>query len=124
MSRKKLRIEEDGDLSYKKDVVIQIIELSAKEIAGVTSFSRTLGLGMKSLFSKKFKKGIAIDFAKDGIVVDVYLNILFGHSVNDIAFRVQENIKRSIESMTEYKVKRVNVNVYGVSFSQEESVYL
>ena len=120
---KNLVSENDGDLSYKKDIVVQIIELSAKEISGVTSFSSSLGLSIKSLFSRKLKKGISINFTDEGLVIDTYLNILFGHSVNDVAFRVQENIKRSVESMTEFKVKTVNVHVYGVSFQQNESVY-
>ncbi len=120
---KKLVTDEDGDLSYKKNIVVQIIELAAKEISGVHSFNSTVGLSFKSIFNRKLKKGISIDFTEEGLIIDVYLNILFGHSVNDVAFRVQENIKRSVESMTEFKVKKVNVNVYGVSFQQEESVY-
>ncbi len=121
---KNLISDEEGDLSYKKDIVVQIIELSAKEISGVHSFSSTLGLGLKSVFSRKLKKGIAINFTEEGLIIDTYLNILFGHSVNDVAFRVQENIKRSVEGMTEFKVKKVNVHVYGVSFQQNESLYM
>ena len=120
---KKLVTDDDGDLSYKKNIVVQIIELAAKEISGVHSFSSTVGLSFRSIFNRKLKKGISIDFTEDGLIIDIYLNILFGHSVNDVAFRVQENIKRSVESMTEFKVKKVNVNVYGVSFQQDESVY-
>lgn len=126
MSLKKTNLQKtkEGDLKYKRDVVVQIIELASKEISGVACFSSTFGLSVRSLFSKKLKKGVAIAFLDDGLIIDVYLNILFGHSVNDIAFRVQENIKRSVESMTEFKVKRVNVHVYGVSFEQTESVYM
>ncbi len=124
MAKIKSNNDKDEALSYKREVVVQIIELAAKEISGVTSFSSTFGLHFKSMFSHKLKKGVAINFADEGLTIDVYLNILFGHSVNDVAFRVQENIKRSVESMTEFKVKKVNVHVYGVSFQQSESVYI
>ena len=42
----------------------------------------------------------------------------------DVAFRVQENIKSSVESMTEYKVEAVNVHVVGVNFSEVESDFV
>lgn len=126
MSRKnaKMKRKKNADLSYKREVVVQIIELAAKEISGVTSLSSTFGLHLRSLFSRKLKKGVAIVFSEHGLIIDVYVDMLFGHSVNDVAFRVQENIKRSVESMTEFKVKRVNVHVYGVAFQQDESIYL
>lgn len=120
----KVSMEKGGKLSYERSVVVQIIELAAKEIAGVASFATGAGLAIKSAFSKKLKKGIYLNFTEEGIETTVYLNALFGHSVNEVAYRVQENIKKSVESMTEYKVKRINIIVVGVKFQAEESAYV
>ena len=109
----KISVEKGGKVSYERSVVLQIIDLAAKEIAGVASFA-----------NKKIKRGITLNFTEDGIETSVYLNALFGHSVSDVAYRVQENIKKSVESMTEYKVKRVNVIIEGVSFQAEERAYI
>ena len=46
--------------------------------------------------------------------------MLFGYSVRDVAFRVQENIKSSVESMTDFKVASINVHVTGVVFNSAE----
>ena len=43
-------------------------------------------------------------------------DVKIGFSCADIAFNVQENIKRSIESMTNLKTGTINVNILGVSF--------
>lgn len=107
----------DGALSYKKPVVLQIIELAAKEIAGVASLSST---GAVSSLGKRSKRGIVISYLEDGLVIDLFINILFGYAVNDVSFRIQENIKRSVESMTEFKVKQVNIHVSGVLFENNE----
>ena len=123
-AKTKVSHEKGGKLSYQRSVVVQIIELAAKEIAGVASFGVGASLAIKSAFSKKYKKGIYLNFTEDGVETTVYLNALFGHSVNEVAFRVQENIKKSVESMTEYKVKRINVVVVGVKFQVEESAYV
>ena len=62
-----------------------------------------------------------IEFGEDNdVYVDVYVNVLFGYSVKDVAFRVQENIKSSIESMTDYKVSSIYVSVVGVVFVENE----
>ena len=54
----------------------------------------------------------------DGVVVDIYLNVWFGYSVNDVAYRVQENVKNGISSMMEIKVNSINVHVLGVDFKK------
>ena len=93
-----------GNLAYGKNVILSIVALAAKEISGVA------GLAGKS---------VRIDFDGNLINIDVYLNVFYGCRVSDIAFRVQENIKRSVETMAGYKTGVVNVSVLGVKFSEE-----
>ena len=125
MSKKtNVSMEKGGKVSYDRAVVLQIIDLAAKEIAGVASFALGVKSTIKGIVSKKFKKGIYLNFSEEGIETTVYLNTLFGHSVSDVAYRVQENIKKSVESMTEYKVRKINVIIVGVSFQAEESAYI
>ena len=73
---------------------------------------------------KKDKRGIIVDFEENQVAIDVYVNVKFGYSVKDVAFRVQENIKSSVESMTEFKVSAVNVHVVGVTFSDTDSDFV
>ena len=55
-AKTKVSHEKGGKLSYQRSVVVQIIELAAKEIAGVASFGVGASLAIKSAFSKKYKK--------------------------------------------------------------------
>lgn len=119
-TRKVVIADSTGKVSYKRSVVLSIVNLATKEINGVAGFNPYGFSTLKRLFSKKHHHGIKIDFEENNVTVDVYLNIFFGYSVNDVAFRVQENIKNSIESMTEYKVQTVNVNALGVVFDTNE----
>lgn len=118
--KSKISLNKDGNISYKRAIVVQIIELSAKEIAGVASFSSNAKIAFKKMFSSYFKKGINITPTEGGLELDVYINCNYGYSVNNVAYRVQENIKRSVESMTEFKVKRVNVHILGVVFDSND----
>ena len=104
---KKTPIIKTGSISYGRNVVRNIISLAAKEIAGVTSLHG---------------KGIRIEVYGLRINADVYIVMDYGYSVPDVAYRVQENIKRGVETMTEYHVETINVNVLGVRFPNDEIV--
>ncbi len=123
-SRKQKFIDtEEGSVSYKRNVVLSIVKLAAQEINGVASLDITGLKLIKRMLNKNYRHGVLIEFGEDDdVYVDVYINVLFGYSVKDIAFRVQENIKSSIESMTDFKVAAINVNVTGVVFSNVEEV--
>ena len=119
--------EEDDfkdNVTYKKHVVISIVSLATQEISGIASISRKSVSALKSAFSKNINRGIIVDFENNNAKIDVFVNVKFGCSVKDVAFRVQENIKSSVESMTEYKVESVNVHVVGVNFSEVESDFV
>lgn len=94
-----------GDVNYGHNVVLSIISLAAQEINGVASLEG---------------KGVRTDYIGDTINVEVYLTVNIGVRCSDVAFRVQENIKRSVETSTKYKVGTVNVNVLGVMFQTEK----
>ncbi|HHW89754.1 MAG TPA: Asp23/Gls24 family envelope stress response protein [Clostridiales bacterium] len=105
MSGKNLQQDRTGSAIYGKNVILSIITLATKEITGVVSLQG---------------RGVKIDIDEDNnIFVDVFIKILYGHSVADVAFRVQENIKRSVETMSVYRVKNINVNVLEVGFEEE-----
>ena len=112
------------NVTYKKNVVISIVSLATQEINGVASISRNSVSAIKSAFSKNINRGIIVDFENNLVNIDVFVNVKFGYSVRDIAFRVQENIKSSVESMTEFKVMAVNVHVVGVTFNETDSDFI
>jgi uncharacterized alkaline shock family protein YloU len=112
------------NVTYKKHVVISIVSLATQEISGIASISRKSVSAIKSAFSKNINRGIIVDFENNNAKIDVFVNVKFGCSVKDVAFRVQENIKSSVESMTEYKVEAVNVHVVGVTLSESENDYV
>lgn len=116
--------KEKDNVTYKKKVVISIVSLATQEINGVASISRNSVSVIRSALSKNINRGIIVDFENNLVNIDVFVNVKFGYSVRDIAFRVQENIKSSVESMTEFKVNSVNVNVVGVSFNDVDSDFV
>ena len=113
-NKSKVKLEREGNLSYKRSLVNQIVELAAKEIAGVASLASNFGSGIKKLFSENYYEGVKVVENPDGINVDIYFNILTGYSVSDVAHKVQQNVKNAITSMMDVKINKVNVHIMGV----------
>ena len=111
--------QHDGKVSYNKNIVKSIVVLATKEINGVSSVDKPKKV--LDIFSGNKDKGVKIVEYKDGIVIDVYISVYSNSQVNDLAWRVQENVKTAVQSMMDIKVKSVNVNVINVDFSNIEA---
>ena len=57
-------------------------------------------------------------FEKQGIVADISFHVDYGYNVPSLAFRIQQSIKHNVESMTKYKVDKVDVHIQDVNFPE------
>lgn len=108
----------DGKIIYNGSIINGIVLLAISEIEGVEVANITPDKKGKN-DDKKSRKAVRVRFEKDGIHVDVAVQIHQYSSVSDMAFKIQENIKHNVEAMTEYHIAKVNVNVEGVVFDEE-----
>lgn len=114
--------ESRGKVTCNKNILLSIISLATKEISGVSSLCDSFGDGLKRTFSNNYTNGVKIADGKDGIDIDVYINVLAGYKVPDIAYKVQENIKNALSSMLDVQISTINVHVQGVDFNGKEDL--
>ena len=102
-----------GQVKISNDVIATIAGLAAIEVEGV---------GTTSTFTDKLLKnnGVKIQIEEDEVVLDVMIIIDYGISIPDIAFKVQENVKNTVETMTGLEVSQVNIQVQEISFKKEK----
>lgn len=98
-----------GKITYNSNIVIGIVALAIGEVEGV------------SLLNTK-NKGIKLNFDKTGISADIGVKVNYGYNVPSLAFRIQQSIKHNVESMTKYKVVKVNVHVQDVDFQDTTAI--
>lgn len=120
MSNKEKLVKVKGDVKFEKNIVLSVINLATKEIAGVSSLVLNYGSCLSRLFNKNLYEGVKITYQNSVPSVDVYINVYYGFNVSEIAYRVQENIKNSIASMIDMNIDTINVHVLGADFSHEE----
>lgn len=92
-----------GKITYNSSIVSGIVALAVGEVEGV------------HLINAK-NKGIKLNFDKQGIVADINVKVDITANVSSLAFKIQQSIKHNVESMTNYKVEKVNVHVTDVNF--------
>ncbi len=121
-NKNNIKKQAKGNVTYGSDIVLSVINLATKEIAGVSSIVTKFGSALKRWFSNNYYDGVKITYIKNAMTVDVYINVCFGYNVTEVAFRVQENIKNSLSGMIDIKINKINVHVLGVEILKDELV--
>ncbi len=121
-NKSNIKKQAKGNVTYGSNIVLSVINLATKEIAGVSSIVTKFSSMLKRWFSNNYYEGVKVSYNKDAMNVDVYINVCFGYNVTEVAYRVQENIKNSLSGMIDVKINRINVHVLGVEFSKDELV--
>ncbi len=110
-----------GGVKISDDVIATIASLAASEIEGVSKMTGSMAANLTEILGKKkFSKGVKVQLEEDTVEIDVFLSIVYGSIIQEVAEKVQENVKKAIESMTEFKVMTVNVHIQGVTQPEEE----
>ena len=112
---------DEGKVYCGKNIMLSIINLSAKEISGVASLCPDFASKFKRFFSSNYFEGVKVSYTRNrNVIIDIYLKVYIGYSVADVAYRVQENVKNGISNMISTKIDSINIHVLGVEFSRED----
>ena len=95
--------KQNGKVVYNAGIVNGIVALAVEEVEGTT------------LVSGK-KRGISLFLEKDGIYADVSVIVKYWYNVPELAYRIQQSVKQNVETMTRYKVAKVDVHIQDVVF--------
>lgn len=108
---------EVGIIKISDEVVGVIADLAASEIKGVVGMSSGIAQGITQILSgkKNLTKGVKINIEEESASIDLYLVIEYGVKIPEVASKVQENVKRTVESLTGLNVSAVNVFVQNVA---------
>lgn len=109
---------EGEGIRIANDVIAAIANKATSEVPGVFSMSG----GISDVFGKKMSKGIKVDAGEKSTKIDVNIIVEYGIRIPDIAFEIQNRVKKAVETMTGLNVVEVNVHVQGVNTEDKEEV--
>ncbi|MCI8443763.1 MAG: Asp23/Gls24 family envelope stress response protein [Clostridia bacterium] len=111
-----IKTENDG-IKISDDVVAVIAGVAVSEVPGVAGMAGGFAGGISEVLSgkKNLAKGIKVDVAEKDVKIDVNIIVEYGSRIPDVAFEIQNRVKKAVESMTGLNVEEVNVHVQGVN---------
>ncbi|NLM85413.1 MAG: Asp23/Gls24 family envelope stress response protein [Clostridiales bacterium] len=113
-------VQDGGTISYANEVIAIISGIAASEIEGIAGMVTAGGLGEIISKNRNITRGVKVEVGTEEVSVDLYTIVEYGQPIQKVASEVQENVRKSIESMTGLKVVRVDIHVQGVSFEKDK----
>jgi len=111
---------EMGTIKVSDEVVAIISGIAATEVAGVAGMSGGLAGGIAEMLGRKnLSKGVKVEVGEKEAVIDLYIIVEYGCRIPDVAWEIQEKVKKSVETMTGLSVNEVNIHVQGVNIEKE-----
>lgn len=111
-----------GTVKIADEVVSIIAGLAATEVEGVASMSGGIAGGISEVLGRKsFSKGVKVEVGTEEAKIDIFIMVKYGERIPDVAWDIQENVKKAIETMTGLTVSSVNIHVQGVQFPKKEN---
>lgn len=109
--------QDNSEIKIADDVVAVIAGVAVSEVSGVAGMSGGFAGGITEVLSgkKNLAKGIKVEVGEKETKIDVNIIVEYGTRIPDVAFEIQNRVKKSVEAMTGLKVVEVNVHVQGVA---------
>lgn len=109
-----------GMVKITEEVVAIIAGIAAMEVQGVAGMSGGFaGEIVEMLGRKNLSKGVKVEVGEKEAAIDLYIIIEYGCKIPDVAWDIQERVKKSVETMTGLNVVEVNIHIQGVNFEKE-----
>ena len=111
----------NGMIKISDEVVETIASVAISEISGVSSTGSGFVDGIaKRLTKKPVTSGIKANIGEETVSVDINIVVKYGVRIPEVAWEVQDAVKREIELMPGLTVDKVNVRVVGIDIPMDD----
>ena len=108
-----------GSIKVAQEVIIKIAETAVCEIDGVAVKGQKLET---SNTLSKLRGPVRARIIGESAAIHVDISVLDGYNAVTVAEGVQRSVKSAVQNMTGFTVTKVNVDVVGVSFANNDEV--
>lgn len=111
----------NGMIKISDEVVETIASVAISEISGVSSTGSGFVDGIaKRLTKKPVTSGIKANIDEETVSVDINIVVKYGVRIPEVAWEVQDAVKKEIELMTGLTADKVNVRVVGIDIPMDD----
>ena len=117
-----LEINNDlGHVSISDDVIASVAggtAVSCYGIIGMASKNQVKDGITEILGKENYSKGIKVKKDEGKLIIDLYIIVMYGTKISEIANNVQSSVKYQIEKTLGVKVDEVNIFIQGIKVTK------
>ena len=117
-----LEINNDlGHVSISDDVIASVAggtAVSCYGIIGMASKNQVKDGITEILGKENYSKGIKVKKDEGKLIIDLYIIVIYGTKISEIANNVQSSVKYQIEKTLGVKVDEVNIFIQGIKVNK------
>ena len=112
---------EYGHVSISNDVIASVAggaAVSCYGIIGMASKNQVKDGITEILRKENYEKGIVVKKDEEKLVIDLYIIVMYGTKISEIANNVQSSVKYQIEKTLGVKVNAINIYIQGIKVNK------
>ena len=113
-------MDNNVNLSVSEEVVSTIVEKTVMSVPGVFDISGGIIDGITNMLGSRRTRGIKVEIAEKSIALDIYLIVEYGVKIPDIAWDIQDKVKKTLEDIVGMTVTAVNVHIQGINLKNNK----
>lgn len=114
--------EEIGEIKIAEDVVQTVAGMAVAEVKGITVVNSLTDGFVEKFVKKNYGKGVRVLMGEGDVCIDIHVVVDYGLKIPDVAWELQETVKKNIETMTNLTCSKVNIFVEGINLEKERTV--
>lgn len=113
----------EDTIKVSDEVIAFTAAMTASRIEGVADLASGLTENItKNILRKDGPKGIKIsrdDENNGALIIDIHINVYYGYRIPEVAWEIQENVRKDVQRLVGETAKAVNIHVEGVEIKPE-----
>ena len=114
------KMDNNINLSVSEEVISTIVEKTVMSVPGVYDIPGGIIDGITNILGSKKTRGIKVEINDKTITLDVYVIVEYGVKIPDIAWDIQDKVKKTLEEIVGMAVKAVNIHIQGINFKNKK----
>ena len=115
--------QEQDSVRISPDVIAIIAGLAAGEVEGIAGMSGGIVGGIAERLGRKdLAKGIKIQLDGETVRIDINVIVDLGVKIMEVAEKLKQEVRSTVEKITGLKVASININVQGLNLTKEQEV--
>ncbi len=114
-----------GKVNIPNETIENLVKINLTDVKGLVGSKKTIIKEITDILRGKIdnedrnRRNIKVEVKKDGIFINLFIVLKYGVRIPDIAWEIQNKIKKELKKQIEAENIEINIHVQGIQFSKK-----